>query len=44
MEPFPSSLDSSLRGHSIIGGSNIYFKLNGQYRQVSLQTVLEDGK
>ncbi len=27
-----------------IQGSNVYFKFNGQYRLVSLQTILEYGK
>ncbi|MBR6084459.1 MAG: hypothetical protein IKP61_02440 [Spirochaetales bacterium] len=27
-----------------IDGNNIYFKFNGQYRQVSLQTIMEYGE
>ena len=27
-----------------IDGSNVYFKFNGQYRQVSLRTIMEYGK
>ena len=27
-----------------IHGSNVYFKFNGQYRLISLQTILEYGK
>ena len=27
-----------------IDGNNVYFKFNGQYRQISLQTIVEYGK
>lgn len=27
-----------------IDGNNVYFKFNGQYRQVSLNTILEYGE